>query len=71
MPFLLRSVGVRSRILIVRTMSLYETFHESWDTLGKNKGVEAFAMTLYRTDIINVKKIPFPASQDKSKDAVC
>ncbi len=54
----------------MRTVSLYETFHQSWDTLGKDKRVEAFAMALNGADGINLKKMPLPASQDKSKDAV-
>ena len=58
-------------MLLVGAMSLYETFHKSRDTLGKNKGVEAFAMALNRADAINFKEIPFSASQNKSKDTVC
>lgn len=55
----------------MRTMSLYKTFYKLWDTLGENEGVETFAVTLDRADAINVKKIPLPASQDKSKDTIC
>ena len=52
-------------------MSLYETFHKVWDTLGKDKGIETFAMALNGADGVNVKKMPSPASQDKAKDTVC
>lgn len=71
MLFTLWLTACWSRILLVRTMSLYETFHKSWDPLGKDKAIETFAMALSGADGINVKKMPSPASQHKPKDTVC